>query len=464
MSALEQILAVDDRPEVLRLIERALSEDYECQLATNAAEARQYLGRKSFALALCDIELPGESGLDLAREILGRHPGTAVVMATGVEDPAVARAAFDLGAHGYLVKPFWPGQLLITAMNALRRRDLEKAQEAHAKALEERLQLLMDRAPVPIYVKGRDRRYLLANRVAHELAGLKPDRLIGKRDADFMPPQIAAHVAESDRRILEKGGTYEAEETLAVGREERIFFTVKFPYVDDAGQIVGVSGISTDVSDRKRAEALSEELAVAQQRAIEELRVSRRETVDCLARALERHDFDTGLHVGRMASVAALLAQLYGLPTEQVLLLRTAAPMHDVGKVATPDAILGKRGPLSEEERMAMQQHTMVGYEILSQSDGELLRMAATIALTHHERWDGDGYPQGLRGEEIPLEGRIVAVADVFDALLSDRVYRPALSVEETTEIIRSGRGAHFDPAIAGLLLDNLDEALFLRG
>ncbi|HWB69908.1 MAG TPA: HD domain-containing phosphohydrolase, partial [Solirubrobacterales bacterium] len=455
---------VDDRPEVLRLIERALSGSFRCDCATGAVEARALLSRRRFDLALCDIEMPGESGLELAEEIAAEHSGTAVVLVTGVDDPEVARRAFDFGTHGYLVKPFWPGQLLITAMNALCRRDLERAQQAHAKALEDRLQDLMDWAPVPVYIKDLDRRYLLANRVAHEVAGLEPNELIGLSDSDIMPPAAARLVAESDRRILAGGEAVQIEETLEVGGEERTFFSVKFPYVDDAGHIAGISGISTDITGKKQAEALREELALAQERAIVELRVSRQETVERLSRAIDRRDPDTGEHVNRMAQVAAFLGSRYGLDSEQVLLLRAAAPMHDVGKIAMPDAVLQKSGPLTEAEREVMESHAAVGHEILAGSESALLKMAAQIALTHHERWNGGGYPRGLRGEEIPLEGRIVAVADVFDALLSDRVYRPALPLAEATEVIRRGRGTDFDPVVADLLLDNLDEALALRG
>jgi len=164
-----------------------------------------------------------------------------------------------------------------------------------------------------------------------------------------------------------------------------------------------------------------------------------------------------------MAKVATLLAEKYGLPPARAQLLRVAAPMHDVGKVATPDAILRKQGPLSPEERREMERHAEMGHEILSGSGSDLLRMAAEIALTHHERWDGAGYPQGLRGEEIPIEGRIVAVADVFDALLSDRSYRAALSAEEAVTIILEGKGTHFDPDLVDLLLENLEDALSLR-
>jgi PAS domain S-box-containing protein len=461
---LPRILATDDRSEVLRLIERTLGELYDCEFAGSVEEARGRLKESEYDLALCDIQMPGESGLTLAEEIVREHPHTAVVLVTGEDDPEIAARAFEFGAHGYLVKPFWPGQLMITAMNAIRRRELELSLMSHSKALEDRLQLLMDRAPVPIYIKDRDRRYVLANRVAHEVAGLEPGELVGLSDTDIMPPEAERLVEESDRRILDEGGTHEAEETLRVGAEERTFLTVKFPFVDDDGQIAGVSGISTDVTEKKHAETLREELARARERAIAELQASRQETVERLTRALEMHDADTGRHVNRMASTVAFLGQQIGLEPDRVLLLRAAAPMHDVGKVATPDGILQKEGPLTPEEREEMERHTTVGYQILADSESELLRLAATIALTHHERWDGGGYPQGLKGEEIPLEGRITAVADVFDALLSDRCYRPALSLGDAVEVMEGGRGTHFDPEIVDALLGHLKEVLALRG
>ncbi len=196
---------------------------------------------------------------------------------------------------------------------------------------------------------------------------------------------------------------------------------------------------------------------------IEELRSSRQEAVERLAGAIEIHDPGTGRHVYRMASTAALLGERLELDPELVLLLRAAAPMHDVGIIAIPGGVLRQRGPLTASERAQMESHTTVGHEILADSESKLLAMAATIALTHHEWFDGSGYPRGLSGEDIPLEGRIVAVADVFDALLSDRPHRSAMTAEQATKLIGEERGTHFDPDMVNALMDNLDEALALR-
>jgi putative two-component system response regulator len=158
-----------------------------------------------------------------------------------------------------------------------------------------------------------------------------------------------------------------------------------------------------------------------------------------------------------------LLARLLGWPEAEAELIRHASPMHDIGKVAIPDAILLKPGALDPAERKLMERHAEIGYEILSGSEAPLNVLAATIALTHHERIDGTGYPRGLSGEEIPIAGRIVAVADVFDALVSRRPYRPALSIAEATAIMRDARGDHVDAAILDVFLGNLDQVEAIR-
>jgi putative two-component system response regulator len=401
--------------------------------------------------------------LALTEEIIENHPGTAVVLVTGEEDPEVARQAFALGVHGYLVEPLQPGQLLITVTSALRRRNLENAAKALRLNLERRFQTIIDMAPIPIYVKDTSHHYVVANAKADELAGLKRGRLVGRADAAILSPGATESASGVDGRVLDGGSNYEAEESMVVAGVNRTYKTVKFPLVDPQSQITAVCGISIDITAQKDALRLRDELAATQEQAIEELRLSREETADRLARAIELHDSSTGEHVHRMAVIASFLGDHLGLSADHVQLLRAAAPMHDVGKIGIPGEILRKPGRLSSRERSEMQRHTVIGQAILANSESKLLRMAATIALTHHERFDGAGYPSGLAGMEIPLEGRITAVADVFDALLTDRCYRPALSVTEAVALMEEGRGTQFDPEVVDILLSHLDEALALR-
>jgi PAS domain S-box-containing protein len=185
----------------------------------------------------------------------------------------------------------------------------------------------------------------------------------------------------------------------------------------------------------------------------ESLRRSHEETIRRLSRAAEFRDDDTGTHIERVSRYCALIAERLGLDQELAHQLRIASPMHDVGKIGVADAILRKPGPLDSVERAAMQRHAEIGHSILAGSGAELLERAATIALTHHERYDGAGYPRGLSAEQIPLDGRIVAVADVFDALTTDRVYRRAYSHEQALAIMRLERGRHFDPWVLDAFL-----------
>ncbi|MGH2751935.1 MAG: HD domain-containing phosphohydrolase [Actinomycetota bacterium] len=181
----------------------------------------------------------------------------------------------------------------------------------------------------------------------------------------------------------------------------------------------------------------------------EDLRLSHEETVMRLSMAAELRDPATGAHIERMSQYCMLLAERIGISFERAEMIRVASQMHDVGKIAIPDSILLKPGALEPSERHEMQRHAEIGQRILAGSRSELMSTAATIAWTHHERMDGRGYPRGLRGEEIPIEGRIAAIADVFDALTSDRVYRPAVPVSEAVDLMVSGGGRHLD---AGLL------------
>ncbi len=388
-----------------------------------------------------------------------------MVLVTGEEDPDIVKQALALGVHGYLVEPILPGQLLITVTSALRRQRLEIAASALRLNLENRFQTIIDKAPIPIYAKDISHRYVVANAKAEELAGLTSGRLVGRADdATILSPGATEAVSGVEARVLEGGSTYEAEESMSVAGIVRTFKTVKFPLVDPESQITAVCGISIDITAQKEEVRLRDELATVQARAIDELRLSRLETAERLAKAIEHHDSSTGEHVNRMAVIASFLGDRLGLSDDHVELLRAAAPMHDVGKVGTAGGILRKPGILSPEERSEMERHTIIGYEILANSKSRLLQAAAVIALTHHERFDGSGYPNGLAGEEIPLDGRISAVADVFDALLSDRPYRAAMPAAEVITLMEAGRGTQFDPRIVDLLISHVDEALALRG
>jgi response regulator RpfG family c-di-GMP phosphodiesterase len=182
-----------------------------------------------------------------------------------------------------------------------------------------------------------------------------------------------------------------------------------------------------------------------------------------LSRAAEYRDPETGSHILRMAHYSALIAKGLGLSEQDQSVLLEAAPMHDIGKVGIADNILLKPGRLTPEEFTVMKLHATYGYEILKDSSSAILQVGAAIALAHHEKFDGSGYPSGLQGEDIPIFSRIVAVADVFDALTSERPYKKAWTLERACELIKAESGTHFDPKCVDSFFDQWDEVLAIR-
>jgi putative two-component system response regulator len=349
----ERILIVDDEDPIRTLLARLLgAHGYECVTAESAAAGRRLLEESPVALVLSDVNMPGESGLDFTREVIATHPDTAVVMVTGLDDRRYAEAAIEVGAYGYVLKPFKPNELIINVGNALRRRSLEIENRSHRERLE---QTVLDRT----------------------------------------------------------------------------------------------SALRDTIAQLESSES--------------ELRRLREETIRRLSWAAEFRNQETGEHIVRMSLYCALLARLAGLDADRAELIRIASPMHDVGKIGIPDRILLKPGRLTEDERRVMEAHTEMGHRILAGSGVELLDLAATMALTHHERIDGTGYPGRLADEAIPIEGRICAVADVFDALTSDRVYRKAFQPDEARQVMAEGRGTQFDAHLLDLFFGAFDDVLAIR-
>jgi putative two-component system response regulator len=345
-----RILVVDDEAPLRRMMARILERHgYSCATAGDAEEAREKLESEHFALLLTDVNMPGESGLDLIVETRSRYPDLATIMVTGVDDPSFAEMALQFGAYGYVIKPFEQNEILINVSNALRRRTLEEESRQNTRKLEQ---------------------------------------MVSDRTSDLWMAVQKLEATEWD------------------------------------------------------------------------LRLSREETVERLAIAAEYRDDKTASHIHRMSRCCALLAARAGLESERCELIRMASLMHDVGKIGIPDHILLKPGKLTTEEFEVVKTHAAVGHRILSGSSSKLLQVASVIALTHHERYDGSGYPNGLSGTDIPVEGRIAAVADVFDALTNDRVYRPAFTLDQAVDMMTEERGTHFDPTLLDLLLDSMDEVV----
>jgi PAS domain S-box-containing protein len=441
----ECVLVVDDESSVRQLIARIVSTTgHRVETASSVAEAREWLVSQEFALAICDLRMPGEPGISLVRWLRKEQPGVAVLIAPGANDTSMADAALAAGAYGYLTKPFKRNEVAINVVDALRRRRLEMENREFREHLERRFHELVARLPVIVYLweAGADGKCYYVSPAIESVLGYAPEEWVTdpRLWARRLHPEDRDRVVAEELRCRETGKDLACEYRMLAKDGRLVWIRDEAIMIRNDGTPHHLQGLMYDVSPEKEAQA--------------SLRRSREETVRRLSHAAELRDDDTGSHIERVSRYCELIAERLGLDPEFRERLRIASPMHDVGKIGIADAILLKAGPLDPDERTEMERHAEIGHRILEGSGAELLDMAATIAWTHHERFDGSGYPRGLEGEEIPLEGRIAAVADVFDALTINRVYRQALPYGEAVALMRSKRGSHFDPGVLDAFLE----------
>jgi len=306
---------------------------------------------------------------------------------------------------------------------------------------EAELNSIIDAAPIFVFRWNREGVYTFARGNFNTVLGVSPQQRIG-----HSVYQLFAHkpeIARNFERAL-KGET--SQTTVYFG--EHPFDAHYSPAYDENGQIIGVIGATMDATKIHAAER-----AIENARVQAEFEAAQTEVLDRLARAGEFRDDDTGQHTRRVGQMAAKLAARCGFCPQRVEIMRRAAPLHDIGKIGVPDSILLKPGKLTGEEFEVIKTHCEIGARLLSDGKSDLVMMAQTIARTHHERFDGRGYPDKLGGETIPLEGRIVAVVDVYDALTSQRPYKAAWPIEKALAEIGSSAGTQFDPVVVKAFL-----------
>jgi response regulator RpfG family c-di-GMP phosphodiesterase len=479
-----KVLLVDDEPDIhditkltlsrFRLDGRALTFVH----AYSGAEAKQVLARENdIALVFLDVVMEKEdSGLEVARwmrQDLGNQ-FTRIVLRTGQPGQAPEeRVIVDYDINDYKEKTELDRtKLFTTTFAALRAyRDIMKVEDARRVQLTYREGLerviaasahIFQQRNLKDFASGLllqvvallrlEQSMLLRLAGASVITGQSQYEIlarIGDMDSDVISPELIAQLdhARSNRISKLHGDTY-------VGY---------FPNNSGKASLLVLKGVD-EISeiDSQLLEVFCSGVAIAFDNILlnQEITDTQAELILRLGDVVESRSNEAGNHVRRMSQVCHLLAQASGLSEDETAVLMHAAPMHDIGKIATPDAVLLKPGRLTPEEWEIMKQHPTVGLQILDGSTRPILKAAAVIAHQHHEKYDGSGYPQGLKGEDIHPYARIVAVADVFDALSHERCYKEAWPVQQVTEYLREVSGKHLDPVYVDLLLKNMDKAV----
>ncbi|HEX2010085.1 MAG TPA: DUF3369 domain-containing protein [Roseateles sp.] len=446
--------------------------------AYSGLEARELLAsRQDIAMVLLDVVMESEhAGLDLARHIreeLHNHH-VRIVLRTGQPGQAPEEhviKSYDI--NDYKEKTELTQRKLNTVFYAALRsyRDImiiETSRQALRRAID---------AITKVYDSQNLRRFASAvlEQVAH-LLGLDTQGLCATRVAAYAAShmdgrfKVLAATAEYSMLLVD-----EELQTLPVEvREalERALLNQQNHF--DERHFVGYYRSSSgnesllymsfcepvDGAARELLEIFCANVAITYESLLlrEEIEETQRSTVFILGEAVEKRSKETGAHVRRVAELAALLGEAVGMKASDVEFLRQAAPLHDVGKIGIPDRVLNKPGKLDEEEWAVMQTHARIGYELLNKSDKRILQLGATIAHEHHERWDGQGYPRGLAAEQIHIVGRITALADVLDALVSERCYKQRWNIDAALDFVKAESGGRFDPNLVRLLLERLPE------
>jgi len=439
------ILLVEDEADHAELVRRAFearAPSVKLLVATNLAEARSCLEETAPAPAviIADWRLPDGYGVDLLDSGTSPAPCPVIIM-TSYGNERLAVEAMRAGALDYVVKSEASlADLPHTVTRALREWHTHTDRARMATALresEKRLRTLVANAPVILFSTDSEGELTLFEGKGLALLGITPGQVEGRSLFDVwqdspgaLGPVRRALAGSAEKTLVEMGG-YSFETALAPLRNAR-------------GDVTGIIGVATDVTERERAEQRLRD-------ASQELAEAYDATLEGWSRALELREHETAGHSQRVVDLTLRLAQAMGISGAELVHMRRGALLHDIGKMAVPDRILLKPDPLDPEEWVTMRQHPLYASEMLKSIP--YLRPALDIPYCHHERWDGSGYPRGLAGEEIPLAARIFAVADVWDALTSDRPYRPPWPEVDARRYMRTEAGRQLDPRIVDLFL-----------
>ena len=424
------------------------------QVANDGKEASEYFQNHHFDLVITDINMPKKNGLELAEFIKSISPETPILIISALSDYSQLSHAIELGVDGYILKPISTEKFMNQITKIVNKLDSTTKYHRYETLLKEYKEAI-DRSSI---VSKTNPKGLITyvNEAFTQISQYSADELLGKPHNIIRHPDMPASVYEDLwRTIKAKKPWHGIVKNRKKDGSAYYVQTLVNPILNEKGEIEEFIAIRHDITE---LESYRENLEERLRESMDEIIQTQKEIVYTMGAIGEKRSKETGIHVKRVAHYSYMLAKLYGLDEKEAQLLKQASPMHDIGKVGIPDAVLQKPGPLNDEEWKIIKEHSTIGYEMLKHSKREILQAAALIAHEHHERWDGDGYPRRLKGEEIHIFGRIIAIVDVYDALGHDRVYKKAWPLEQIIQLFKEERGKQFDPLLTDIFLDNLED------
>ncbi|MEA3513663.1 MAG: response regulator [Campylobacterota bacterium] len=456
-----KVLYVEDDKSIIEFVKVIFKkyDNFKVSYAYNGLEALEIYKNEKFDLVITDMMMPGMDGFELIENIKKISSKQMFIMVTALEDKDDLIKAIELRVNYFIQKPINPkkfNRILNEVIEVVNQRKEDKL----SKIILEQYKYAIDTSTI-MSKSDSNGKITFVNDEFCRLSKYRPEELIGKqhnilRDKS-MPKDVFKDMWETIKsKKIWKG----VIKNRAKDGTQYIVNAIIIPILDNNNNIMEYIGLRYDIT---QLELLKHDLQTQLDLAVKEIEDTQKEVVFTMGAIGETRSKETGNHVKRVAEYSFLLARLYGLNEEDSELLKLASPMHDIGKVGIPDSILNKPGRHTFDEFEIMKTHAVLGYDMLKGSKKDILKISAIVAYEHHEKWDGSGYPRGLKGEDIHIYGRITSVCDVFDALGSDRCYKKAWELEKILELFRDGRGSQFDPNLVDLFLNNLDKFLVIR-
>jgi len=483
-----KVMLVDDEPDIHEVTKMALGgfdfdgRGLEFLSAYSGKQAQDLImEHPDTAVMLLDVVMESDhAGLDVARFVResAENKTVRIILRTGQPGQAPEREVItDFDINDYKEKTELTSQKVFTLMYASLRsyRDII-ALEANKRGLEHVIKAstnIFELQNLTQFTQGVLEQITSLLHLEHDAAYLKANGLAAAHEGDDL--RVIAGIGAFEELIGRNGIQNLDQEIVgdllgAIEEGQNLYkegrFTGFFKSSRGTENLVHMSGLGElSELDQSLLDVFANNVGVAFENIElhQDIEETQREIVYMLGEAVETRSKETGNHVKRVAEISKLLALDVGLSAEEAEVVRLASPMHDVGKIGIPDSILNKPGKHTPEEWEVMQTHAQLGYDMLKNSKRRILRAGAIIARDHHEKWAGGGYPRNLKGEDIHIYGRISAVADVFDALGSDRCYKKAWPMEKIVDLFKEERGQHFDPQLVDSLLNNLDRVIAIR-